>query len=815
MMLENVTLEMSLKPFWNPERENCKRICMEMFRQWEPLCRHSGRVSVMLWIGDGSEILDYRGVPGDKFDWARYIGCTNRKPSEERLRLDPECRQVHTSGRVYRESVPEFDYHFLKDLVSIIKNAGKEYLKKDILVGATFDPGPEFAKSSFKYERHPEVCTASFGGARRDVVSCSAVLKKDSCNYAGFPAGIPDATPFGSFLGRQSKCFLSDLDFNFIWFSNGFGFGSFPWGHIGLLFDGKEYFPGKATVAGKEMTEFWKLFKKECPDYPVYVRGTNMTAGIDMASDGVPLKQLYEGKFMEMPPVNSPWAALNMDFGLELAGWMSHIAELPGKSFCFRFYIHDPWWINSPWLDRYEREPADIYLPMSVSRIGKDGRVQTASAINFLTVDDSWGNMPEQVPSEVIPHVMEAFRHAADEAGPLVWIYPFDEYHEWISPEKNRIGEVMAGDLIVRDALNRGLPLNTVCSVANFNENKKHDDAFLSNRVLISPAPEAESGWEKHLLRHLEMGGHVLIYGPLRHASARIREALGINIGKPLAGKMLMEVNDNLKSLVENFAPQWNFEHDPVLSAGGIEEKGGKNILASACGDGEKRTYAAEVLFGKGRLAWLRGSPSMFCAHNPPEKIAEHRTLPLETEQFYPERLFPALLDLFGWRFEFHRGGERQREPVMTLHRSQNAFYFSGTNHNTYVEVELGTPLGAPLMIGAEQRLANGSSFHRFPRTWNYECRIFARQKNENIVSCRENCVCIHGTKRNLRLNGLDDSELIIFSDPAAENNPSVLLNPHDPYVNGEFAEVLLTEENGWRFFKTRKNVSGHILIYW
>ena len=62
---------------------------------------------------------------------------------------------------------------------------------------------------------------------------------------------------------------------------------------------------------------------------------------------------------------------------------------------------------------------------------------------------------------------------------------------------------------------------------------------------------------------------------------------------------------------------------------------------------------------------------------------------------------------------------------------------------------------------------------------------------------------------------GLDDAELIIFPYPDAENNPSVLLNPHDPYVNGEFAGVQLTEENGWRFFKTRKNVSGHVLIYW
>ena len=35
---------------------------------------------------------------------------------------------------------------------------------------------------------------------------------------------------------------------------------------------------------------------------------------------------------MRLAP-NSPWAALNGDFGLELIGWMSHIAELPGDPF--------------------------------------------------------------------------------------------------------------------------------------------------------------------------------------------------------------------------------------------------------------------------------------------------------------------------------------------------------------------------------------------------------------------------------------------------------------------------------------------------
>jgi len=811
MKLENVTLEMSLKPFWNPDVENCRLICQEMFRQWEPLCRHSDKVSVMLWVGDGSEILDYRGKPEDTFDWGRYLGCINRLPSKELLEMDPKCRQLRTRGRVYREDTPELNYRFLKNLVNIIKSVGKKYLKKEISLVATFDPGPEFAKSSFKYERHPEVCLATFGG-KKDVLCCSATLKSDDYNYATFPSGIPEGTPFGVFMGRQTKCFLDDLGFSAIWFSNGFGFGTSPWNISGLLFDGTRYYPEKAKAAKKQILEFWNFFKREC-QYPVFVRGSNMSTGIDLASDGVPMRQLYQGGFMAIPPVNSPWGAITMDFGLELMGWMSHIAELPADSFCFRFYIHDPWWLNSPWLERYEHEPWDIYLPMSVSRLNEKGLVRTASSINFLTIDNARGDMPEQVPSEVIPHIMEAFRHAPDEPGPLIWIYPFDEYNEWTFSKKQRIEEIMFGDIFISDVINRGLPLNTVCSVSNFIKNKKDNTQFLINRVLISPVPEADSDWEKYLLKHFEEGGSLLLYGPLRYAGKNICEALKIKFAEPLDGRMCITLNDDLNSLINNFAPAWNFDHNVSISAGGIEEIGGENILVEVNKAGQKRTYSAEISQGEGHLIWFRGSSSRFCAYNPPEKISGKHYMPLESELFYPDRLVPALVGRFGWHFIFHRSDERQREPVMTIKRSCNAFYISGTNHNTFIDVSIGTPFGAPLLVGTEQKIANNISQYHFPRVWHYECRIFAQQQNENIVSCREVAVGIPEFRRNLRINGLVEAELIIFLD--TDTVPLVLLNPEWPYVNNEFTEVKLVEQNGWKFYKTMKKVSGYVMVCW
>ena len=158
---------------------------------------------------------------------------------------------------------------------------------------------------------------------------------------------------------------------------------------------------------------------------------------MELGSDACPLDELYR-KYKIAPPVNSPWAALLFNPGLEISAWMSHVAELPDDRFPFRFYIHDPWFLNSPWLDRYGREPWDLFGPLSVSRITGEGEIQSANRVSLLTVDDSYGRMPDQVPEEVIPLLKDAFRNAPDAAGPLVWVYPFDEYNQLVRGENPR-----------------------------------------------------------------------------------------------------------------------------------------------------------------------------------------------------------------------------------------------------------------------------------------------------------------------------------------------------------------------------------------
>src|SRR5690606_13087970 len=252
-------------------------------------------------------------------------------------------------------------------------------------------------KSEFKYKKHPEILEGSAMGEKSFVFSY-ATLNEDKTAYAGFPKGIPENTPFGTFFGRQSQHFLKDLNFDYIWFSNGFGFGMEPWASTGVIFTGKGFNKERLAETKEKIINFWKLFRAECPNYRIETRGTNLSTGIDLAKDVVDLRAIYNGGFNILPPPNSPWAALDGDFGLEMIGYLSRMAELPDDKYIYRYYTHDPWWLNSPWLDRYGSEPHDIYLPMSASRINENGEIKLPTHLNFLTIDDSFGNMPTQVP---------------------------------------------------------------------------------------------------------------------------------------------------------------------------------------------------------------------------------------------------------------------------------------------------------------------------------------------------------------------------------------------------------------------------------
>lgn len=477
-MFDSITLEMSLKPFKKTDEQYIKNTCSEVFKQWYPLIKNRKVVSIMLWIGDGSEILDYAGNLDDEFEWAYFIGTANNKMHSNE---DHIARSLHEKKRLYIKNPPIMTYGILKRIVEIFKEEGKKVCPdSEIRVGETFDIGPEFAISDFKYKRHTEISS----GTKLDTfgfVDATAELNADDRCYAAYPNGIPEGTLFGTFLGKQSQVFLTDMGFDYIWLSNGLGFSAEPWSLTGKIFDGKQFYPERLNKTRDSVFEFWKLFCDEC-SFPIETRGTNNTVGIDYATDGVPLYDIYNAGFDITPPPNSPWAALNDNVGLEMMGHMTRNCELPKDDFKFRYYLHDPWWVNSPWYDRYNSSPYDIYLPMAVSRIDEKGNIQSANDFNILSIDNSFGDLPDSCVYEPLPHILKAEKDSSDEPAPFVLVYPLREFTTANNTEI--LSEMYYGDKFMCNALNSGFPLNCVISSDNF---LKVSEDVLKKSILVTP----------------------------------------------------------------------------------------------------------------------------------------------------------------------------------------------------------------------------------------------------------------------------------------------------------------------------------------
>lgn len=812
MLLANLTLEMSLKPFRSLADDAVRAVCRELFGQWARLAAQAERVSVLLWSADGSEILDYAGKLDDPIEWARYIGHPNPR---EVLKNDPDKKALHSRAYLYMDDPPRHTYRTLAGIVRALREVGRKQLNKPIRVGATFDPGGEFARSPFKYERHNEICLAGTMG-RGSFVCCYGVLKGDTRAYAGFPKGIPDGTPLGTFLGRQARHFLGDLGFDYLWFSNGFGFGLETWKTTGPLFDGKQFLPEKAGEVRDKILDFWKRFRAECPGHPIETRGTNLLAGSDLASNGTPLRDLYAGGFDLTPPPNSPWAALNGDFGLEMVGYLSRIAELPpDKGFPFRFYIHDPWWLNSPWLDRYGREPHDIYLPLAVARLDAAGKVETARSLALLTVDDSYGRMPEQVPDEVTPHLLAALRTRPDAPGPLVWVYPLEQYERLAFGRPARLEEPFFGDWFVRAAVNNGLPLNTVVSSGNLVTALAKNPARYLDSVLLSPVPEGDTPLARTLLAHAAKGGSLLLYGPMSRAGEAMRKALNLKPADPLDGELRLTMEDDFDELRDRPYPR-RLLHRAVMSAGGCEavladgSDPFTHVVATVSRGDERRVAALwRPVSGwdSGVVAWVRGT------HAQSYRGGHLLSPDNPNDWFAGDLLLRRMLDASGWRITVARREPRQPAPVLAISRHANGWYFAGYTPNTTVELRLRAPTGAPLLVGGETELRDGAACYRLPRAWRRECRAFVEQ-DAGELSCVEQISGHVGIRRRLRLTGLNDAIVRFFPEPDAVEKTTFLLNPAFPFLTGQFLPPRRQRDRRGDYLQVGP-VSGPLLISW
>ena len=803
MNFHNVTLELSLKPFWDPSPAGMESVARHLFSQWNALLKGADQVSVMLWSADGSEILDYRGDLADTFEWAKWVGVANPHypPIDPN---NPEADSFHRKPRLYRPDPPEFTYGLLKQVVDTLKRIGRQVTGLPVRAGATFDPGPEFAISSFKYERHREICMGNTMG-KGSMVCCYSELHADQEVYAGYPDGISEGTPFGEFLGRQTRHFADDLGFDYLWLSNGFGFGLETWGLRGALFDGKEFSAERCGEVRQKSMVFWEAFRRECPELPLETRGTNLATGMDLSSDAVPLREIYDTVASLRPPPNSPWAALNGDFGLELAGWMSHVAEIPDDRFPFRFYTHDPWFLNSPWLDRYQREAHDIFLPLTVSRLDAQGNVQVPTELEFLTADDSHGELPDQVPNEVTPHILWMRDHAPDQPGPLLWVYPFDEYHDWTFGAPSRIEEVFFGDWFMRGAINQGLPLNTVVSTGNLVSAMAAAPERLAESVLISPVPDAGTPWEQALRAHWEGGGRVLLYGPLDHAGPDLLCLLGCEFGDALAGDFETSVTI-CPDTIEEGGYGTVLRHTPLFSAGGLRATTATNPLATATQGGTDRVIAAT---GE-RVAWVRGTVAC-----DPEHTSGHLLNPLDPAAFLPaEMLTRIALHELGFELAIEKIRPGLKTPMVCASRHDNGFIFAGYSADSTAAVHLRLPQGAPALDNTEMRIVGGRARYTPPKSWVAECRVFVEQADGGPIGARTRHAGHPKVHERLEVNGLDNATVRFYPKAGTAQNVVMSLNRPVPSLGAPVVDWVERRDANGHYLEA-SGVTGLLMISW
>ena len=807
---DNITLEASLKPFKRKNSTYYKEVAYTMFSQWASLLKHSDTVSIMLWTADGSEILDYKGNLDQPLEWAKYIGNPN---TEHEVGSGPKSLSLHERAYVYQDSAPDYTFGDLKEIVEILKEVGQEVTHKPIRVGATFDSGPEFAKSPFKYKKHPEIVQGSAMG-HKSFVSSYSVLKADSVSYAGYPDGIPANTPFGSFFGRQSQHFLAELGFDYLWLSNGFGFGMEPWSSTGTIFTGTGFETEKLSETRSKILDFWHLFRVECPDFRVETRGTNIATGVDLAKDGVDLRSIYHGGFNILPPPNSPWAALDGDFGLELMGYMSRIADIPDNKYLFRYYTHDPWWLNSPWLDRYGREPHDIYLPMSIARIDENANVALPTHLNFLTIDNSFGNMPDKVPNEVIPHILTAREDSPTAPGPLVWVYPFDEYHDWAEKQPDRLSEIYYGDWFIRQAINNGLPLNTVITTTKIAPGLKKNPMLFNESVLFSIVPDEGSEMEKFWIDYIKNGGKVVFYGPTLHAGSQLLQLMNLRNTRPLEGEFILQREYEQDKLDHNYPNK--ILHTSLFSGGGVGSK------IADLSDPDTKALARyrqgndirDVMWSRKNPEWSGGIVAYVRGTNSSHFTGGRLLQPDNpTEYFVGPKLLRDVLSVFGLSYKIQKQDPEVKDPIFCIARSDNGYFFSGFVPNTTVVQEFLFPQGAPLMIGYDTKLKQGHSTYSLPPSWHRECRVFVEQ-GQGTLSCREMTSGELGITRRLKVTGLQDATVRVYPrDGIKKDDIHFYNNAGYPWKKGQIAFEQGDTSNG--LYYVVRDITGDLVISW
>ena len=416
-----------------------------------------------------------------------------------------------------------------------------------------------------------------------------------------------------------------------------------------------------------------------------------------------------------------------------------------------------------PWYDYYNREPFDIYCPMSASRFTATGEVETPTEFNVMTANTGYGEMPPTQAMEVTPHIRRAFDKAPDEAGPLVWVYPFSEYQDELHKADGHVQSSFFGDWFITRAIAGGLPLNTVISTDNFSECIRQKPETFQGRILIVPAPNGDWKCVAPVLDFVKRGGQAIFYGSLARAPKPLLDALNIKNEEPIEGDLdvTLKMAEDTFEVAPKKRPLRHSSHD---SDGGITEvlasKTDKatQVRATVAKASARRVYALvrKPRGFKGTLAWIRGTVPFQATPNSLEPIMFN---PAETHDA-PTWMRYLLADL-GLVIRQHRHDVTTKPTFLFASRSRGSYFFNGHKPDVTPTIRLSFPQGAPIFCERQTLVSKNTATYNLNRSIHFECQAFVRQERESLISHKEQRTT-PAMMRSFTLSGLQDGVLTL-----------------------------------------------------
>ena len=440
--------------------------------------------------------------------------------------------------------------------------------------------------------------------------------------------------------------------------------------------------------------------------------------------------------------------------------------------------------MNSPWYDRYNSMPHDIYLPLACSRINEKGEMHNPTHYNILSIDNTLGDMPVSCINESIPHMLKGFKESPDRPSPVVWAYPFDEFSD--AKTKEEVAQVYANEWFMVGAVNAGFPLSSVVSTENF---IKTDKQIYANSVIATPVPKANSAFEKAIWDYAKNGGKVIFYGSASLASKEFLDYFGITLGEGVDGQLDYVVDKIVQKPIKVGA----------LECGGQLKEECENAFA----------YVGNKAVGiqKDGACYVRGIMSSDFKSWARLPIAHNRLEFAVGEDLMRVALGKLSIDI---KIENEAGA---KSPVFMIHRHNGAYILSSYHEHTTAKTSMRFPLGAPLFDGYTAVIKDGYSEYHFPKCMRAECRAFVEQDG-GIVTLKEFAPVSYFHRRKIRIDGLKNATVRILAEDYCKediyvtvNTPSVDNNTMSDPFEAEYKKI------GNDTYYEVKNVTGFLMF--